>query len=67
MLYRVIEEGVGPPPDAEWQRKNLSKTTGTITGLQSGKKYEFKAAARSAESDETEQYDFTEPIEKYIQ
>jgi len=67
VLYRVVEEGIGPPPDAEWQRKTLSKSTGVITGLPSGKKCEFKVAARSAEADEIEQYDFTEPIEKYIQ
>ena len=67
VLYRVVEEGVGPPPDAEWQRKHLSKATGMITGLPSGKKCEFKAAATSAEADEIEQYNFTEPIEKYIQ
>ena len=67
VLYRVVEEGVGPPPDAEWQRKSLNKATGLITGLPSGKKCEFKAAARSAEADEIEQYNFTEPIQKYIQ
>ena len=67
VLYRVVEEGIGPPPDAEWQRKSLNKATGLITGMQSGKKYEFKAAARSAEADEIEQYNFTEPIQKYIQ
>ena len=67
VLYHVLEEGIGPPPDAEWQRKHLSKATGMITGLPSGKKCEFKAAATSAEADEIEQYNFTEPIEKYIQ
>ena len=67
VLYRVVEEGVGVPPDAEWQRKTLSKATGIITGLPSGKKCEFKAAARSAEADVLEQYNFTEPVEKYVQ
>ena len=67
VLYRVVEEGIDTPPDAEWQRKSLNKATGLITGMQSGKKYEFKAAARSAEADEIEQYNFTEPVQKYIQ
>ena len=67
VLYRVVEEGIDTPPDAEWQRKSLNKATGLITGLQSGKKCEFKAAARSAEADEIEQYNFTEPVQKYIQ
>ena len=67
VLYRVVEEGVDTPPDAEWQRKSLNKATGLITGLPSGKKCEFKAAARSAEADEIEQYNFTEPVQKYIQ
>jgi hypothetical protein len=66
VLYRVVE-GIEVPPDAEWQRKHLSKATGMITGLPSGAKCEFKAAATSPEADEIEQYNFTEPIEKYIQ
>ena len=58
-----------PPPanDAEWQSKTFSKATGLITGLESGKKYVFKAAATSAEANEVGLYNFTEPVEKYVQ
>ncbi|MEI6055975.1 MAG: hypothetical protein WCR55_07945 [Lentisphaerota bacterium] len=51
----------------DWHAKTFSKSTGVITGLVRGKKYTFMAAATSAESNKTSFYNFTKPIEIYIQ
>lgn len=67
VLYYVEEDYDSEPPDSKWQRKVLDKTTGLITGLPSGKKVIFKAAARSSEADERELYNFTEDVDRYIQ
>ena len=61
------QDGVEPPPDAQWQSKAFSKATGLITGLQSGKKYAFKSAATSPEANKIGLYNFTEPIERFVQ
>jgi len=68
VLYYEIKAGAAPPVnDSEWQSKLFSKTTGLITGLKSGSKYMFKAAATSPEANKISLYNFTEPIERFVQ
>jgi len=67
VLYYFEEDFDTIPPDSKWHRRNLSKATGIIKGLPSGKKCIFKATALSPEANEIEQYNFTEPKDKYIQ
>ncbi|MEI6057138.1 MAG: hypothetical protein WCR55_13910 [Lentisphaerota bacterium] len=44
----------------------MLKSTGVVTGLKSGTKYVFKAAAFGSESSATNSYNFTDIIEKLI-
>ncbi len=67
LYYEVRSDGTVPGSDAEWQSKLFSKTTGLITGLKSGKKYVFKSAATSPEANTINLYNFTEPVEKFVQ
>ena len=67
VLYYFEEDFDTEPPDSKWYRRNFSKTTGILKGLLSGKKCIFKAAALSPEANETERYNFSETVEKYIQ
>ncbi|MFA7360472.1 MAG: hypothetical protein WC139_05485 [Candidatus Kapaibacterium sp.] len=60
-------DGSEPPPDAQWQSKTFSKASGLITGLHSGKKYIFKSAATSPEANKISLYNFTEPVERFVQ
>jgi len=55
-----------PVNDAEWRSKLFSKTKGTITGLTSGIKYIFKAAATSSEANKMGSYNFSNPVEKLV-
>ena len=56
-----------PEKIEDWHSKTFSKSTGVITGLVRGKKYTFMATATSAEANKTGFYNFTKPIEMYIQ
>lgn len=67
LYYEVKQDGSEPPPDAQWQSKTFSKASGLITGLQSGKKYMFKSAATSPEANKISLYNFTEPVERFVQ
>ena len=67
LYYEVRSDGSVPGSDSEWQSKLFSKTTGLITGLKSGKKYVFKSAATSPEANSINLYNFTEPVEKFVQ
>jgi len=68
VLFYEIKDGVPPPAsDSEWQKCIFSKTTGLITGLKSGSKYMFKSAATSPEANKMSLYNFTEPIERFVQ
>ncbi|MFZ4592301.1 MAG: hypothetical protein ACOYN6_14970 [Ignavibacteria bacterium] len=68
VLFYQIKDGVAPPlNDSEWQKCLFSKTTGLITGLKSGCKYMFKSAATSPEANKITLYNFTEPIERFVQ
>lgn len=65
----IVLYAVNPPPpnDAQWMSKTFSKTSGIITGLTSGTKMVFKAAATSPEANKIGLYNFTEPVEKFVQ
>jgi len=67
LFYTPKEDGSIPANDSEWQSKTFSKSKGQITNLKSGKKYVFKAAATSHEANKISLYNFTEPIEKFVQ
>jgi len=67
LYYEVKTDGSEPPPNSLWQSKAFSKTSGLIAGLNSGKKYTFKASATSPEANEINLYNFTEPIERFVQ
>lgn len=67
LYYEAKTSGRIPANDSEWQSKLFSKTKGIITGLKSGSKYVFKTAATSARSNETNLYNFTETIERFVQ
>lgn len=57
-----------PAPEAneEWYMKTFSSSKNYITGLKSGVKYSFKAAACSSVADKAGMYNFTLTVEKYI-
>lgn len=65
--YKVLYAQV-PAPDKniEWREKLSSSHTGWISGLESGKKYSFKATATSPEANSLGLYNFTAPVEKFI-
>ena len=68
MIYYDITDGNTPPEnDSDWLSKLFSKTTGLITGLKSGHKYILKCAATSPEANKMSLYNFTEPIERFVQ
>ncbi|MCX6158110.1 MAG: hypothetical protein NTY74_09065 [Ignavibacteriae bacterium] len=68
VLYYDVTDGTPPPSnDSEWLSKLFSKTTGLITGLKSGHKYMFKSAATSPEANKISLYNFTEPVERFVQ
>jgi len=52
-----------PKPSVSLTRK----TSGMIQGLTSGTKYVFKAVATSPEANKIGLYNFTEPVEKFVQ
>lgn len=64
----VVLYAISPAPssDAEYYSQLFSKSKGTIKGLESGKKYVFKAAATSAESNKMNSYNFTSIVEKLV-
>jgi len=65
----IVLYAVNPPPanDAQWMSKTFSKTSGIITGLTSGTKMVFKAAATSPEANKIGLYNFCEPVYKIVQ
>lgn len=68
VLFHEIKAGEAPPAnDMEWQKCFFTKTNGLITGLKSGGKYVFKCAATSALSNRMNMYNFSEPVERYVQ
>jgi hypothetical protein len=67
LYYEVKEDVPAPANDSLWQKSLFSKTTGLITGLKSGSKYMFKCAATSPEANKISLYNFTEPVERFVQ
>jgi hypothetical protein len=67
LYYEVKEDVPAPANDSLWQKSLFSKTTGLITGLKSGSKYMFKCAATSPEANKIGLYNFTEPVERFVQ
>ncbi|MEI6057344.1 MAG: hypothetical protein WCR55_14970 [Lentisphaerota bacterium] len=66
--YKVAYALAPTSPDTklDWQEKLSSSHTGWISGLESGKKYSFKATATSPEANSLGLYNFTAPVEKFI-
>lgn len=60
VLYRKTGEEV-------WQSELLSKISGTIKGLASVTKYEFKVAATSSASSELNEYNYTQIVTIVVQ
>ncbi|MEI6056563.1 MAG: hypothetical protein WCR55_10955 [Lentisphaerota bacterium] len=56
-----------PEENKDWQSKLFSKSSGLMLGLQSGKKYAFKASATSTRANKINSYHFTQPVERFIQ
>jgi len=56
----------GSSDNNEWFGKVTSKTKFTLSGLESGKKYVFKAAAISSAANDKNKYNFSDTIEKLI-
>ena len=67
LYFPLGADGIAPANNSEWHSKIFSKATGIITGLTSGIKYIFKAASTSTEANAINLYNFTEPVEKFIQ
>lgn len=66
--YIVISALVpAPENNEEWHGKTSSMSKGWLSGLQSGKKYAFKAAYSTSEADKIGVYNFTAPIERFVQ
>lgn len=66
--YLVIYTQEPAPADEKlWQAQPSSQRSGMITGLESNKKYTFKAAATSPESNKSGNYNYTEPVSKLVQ
>jgi len=55
-----------PEDNREWYSILFTKSKGTISGLKSGQKYVFKAAASCTESSNTGKYNFTKTIESFV-
>jgi hypothetical protein len=66
LYFEKSADATVPENNSEWHSKLLSKRTGIIAGLVSGKKYVFKAAATSPEANKRGIYSFTSPIERFI-
>lgn len=56
-----------PEENKDWHSKLFSKSSGLMLGLESGKKYAFKAAATSTRANKIGSYHFTQPVERFIQ
>ncbi|MEI6055473.1 MAG: hypothetical protein WCR55_05360 [Lentisphaerota bacterium] len=58
-----------PAPEKleDWHAKTSSNAKGWVGGLSSGKKYTFKAAYSSSDADKISVYNFTQPVERFIQ
>lgn len=67
LYYEIKEDVPAPANDSLWQKCLFSKTIGLITGLNSGSKYMFKAAATSPEANKITLYNFCEPVERFVQ
>ncbi|MEI6054714.1 MAG: hypothetical protein WCR55_01535 [Lentisphaerota bacterium] len=55
-----------PENDKDWHSYLSSRTKGMISGLESEKKYIFKAAATSREANKIGRYNFTDPVTKFV-
>lgn len=57
-----------PPPEdnTQWHSILFTKSKGTVSGLKSGQRYAFKAAAVSTESSSTGKYNFTKTMDTFV-
>ncbi|MEI6055045.1 MAG: hypothetical protein WCR55_03215 [Lentisphaerota bacterium] len=65
----IIAYALSPAPEniEDWHQKTFTAATGWIGGLESGKKYAFKAAHASAKADSIGVYNYTIITERFVQ